>query len=267
MDSMNDTEISCLCLNLWNGGRLWPELSEFLSSHQSDLMMFQEAYDGQDRTLEPRLQTTRLLAKLFPEYYQHFFAGYLDTRSSGHFIEDGQVTLSRWPLQEPQMLFFDIPYGTYDQDAISDFSEFPAGVGKSVTSLPNGRLLSIFNLHGPVDLDGMANSSRRQSMMNLVVAQVRLALAAGHAIILGGDTNAQAANPCFESLKPLLKPAFPAGTLRTTFNMKRKTNPGYAQAAVDALWLSFDIELLSAECLDVDVSDHLPLLTTLRVSG
>jgi endonuclease/exonuclease/phosphatase family metal-dependent hydrolase len=53
--------------------------------------------------------------------------------------------------------------------------------------------------------------------------------------------------------------------LKTTFNMKRKKLPGYASAAVDVVLLSPEIAVRTAECLNLDISDHLPLVVEIEV--
>jgi len=53
--------------------------------------------------------------------------------------------------------------------------------------------------------------------------------------------------------------------LKTSFNMRRKDNPGYATACVDMLFVSSDIKVMDKVCPDVDISDHLPLVATLRI--
>jgi endonuclease/exonuclease/phosphatase family metal-dependent hydrolase len=54
-------------------------------------------------------------------------------------------------------------------------------------------------------------------------------------------------------------------SLKTTFNISRKDNPGYATAAVDMMFVSSDIEVIEKACPAVDVSDHLPLVVQLRL--
>ena len=54
--------------------------------------------------------------------------------------------------------------------------------------------------------------------------------------------------------------------LKTTFNMKRKTDPGYAAAVVDMIFISKNIEVISHDCPQVDISDHLPLVCKFNIS-
>lgn len=82
-------------------------------------------------------------------------------------------------------------------------------------------------------------------------------------VILAGDTNAKPTNQAMRNLEKHFVSVF-GDELTTTFNMKRKTNPGYATAAVDLMYISPDLEVIQKACLDVDVSDHLPLVVTLQ---
>ena len=48
--------------------------------------------------------------------------------------------------------------------------------------------------------------------------------------------------------------------------MKRKTDPGYAAAVVDMIFISKNIEVISHDCPQVDISDHLPLVCKFNIS-
>ena len=52
--------------------------------------------------------------------------------------------------------------------------------------------------------------------------------------------------------------------LKTTFNRKQKTDPAFASAVVDMVFVSPDMAVKRAVCEMVDVSDHLPLLVELE---
>ena len=76
-------------------------------------------------------------------------------------------------------------------------------------------------------------------------------------------TNAKPHNPVFAELNHL-NSVF-GDSLRTTFNMQRKTLAGYAEAAVDIMWVSPAVKVLAKDCPQVAVSDHLPLWAELEV--
>jgi endonuclease/exonuclease/phosphatase (EEP) superfamily protein YafD len=83
-------------------------------------------------------------------------------------------------------------------------------------------------------------------------------------VILGGDTNAKPTNKSMINLENSLLSVF-GNNLATTFNMSQKTDPGYATAAVDMLFISHEIKVISSECPQVNISDHLPLIATLEL--
>lgn len=51
----------------------------------------------------------------------------------------------------------------------------------------------------------------------------------------------------------------------TSFNMRHKTNPGYAVAVVDMLFVSSSLVVLEHRQCDENVSDHLALTATIEV--
>lgn len=75
--------------------------------------------------------------------------------------------------------------------------------------------------------------------------------------IVAGDSNAKPDNPCWQNLSSRLIFVLPTN-LRTTFNMKRKTNSGYATAPVDVFFCA-GTQGARAQLLQVDVSDHFPI--------
>ena len=47
--------------------------------------------------------------------------------------------------------------------------------------------------------------------------------------------------------------------------MKHNDKGGYATAAVDMIFVSPNIKIIEHDCPDVDISDHLPLVTTMSI--
>lgn len=252
--------LKVVTLNLWNGGRLLQPALDFLSQQQADIMFLQEAYNGINPAFEARFRTVTRLRHTFPDYSWHFAPTYLDTRSVEGPIEDGQLILSRWPLAEEQNLFFDIPYGEYDQDTHPDFSQFPANLQTAITNV-NGLRLKLLNVHGPVNYDGLADTNRRLHMRDTILH----AIEGESRVILAGDFNVRPETETIRSLSQVLQPLFAEGELATTFNMQRKSNPGFATAAVDNLFVSASLTVVDRQCPPVDISDHLPLVAELKL--
>jgi endonuclease/exonuclease/phosphatase family metal-dependent hydrolase len=83
-------------------------------------------------------------------------------------------------------------------------------------------------------------------------------------VILAGDTNARPTNKAILEIEAHLKSVF-GKELQTSFNMRRKDNPGYATSCVGMIFVSPNIKILEKPCPDIDISDHLPLIATLDV--
>ncbi len=242
-------------LNLWNGGRLFDQARDFLVSQNADIYLLQEVYNGHGTNLEARFRTADLLRQTFSNY-DHFFAPfYLDTRPKEGKIEDGQLMISRRPLSNQQMIWFDVPFGEYDIDAMTDFSNSPAGVQKAQVEF-EGKNITLLNVHGPWNLDGLADTTRRQTMRDKLLAE------AGEYTIMAGDFNAQTDAPAMRDLGKELVNVF-GHNQATSFNLSRKDLdkfPGYATAVVDMMFVTPNLHIISKQMPQVDVSDHLPLV-------
>ncbi len=242
-------------LNLWNGGRLFDAALSFLKEQKADIYLLQECYDGHNPDLAARFRTVELLKANFPDYDIRFAGFYLDCRSVEGEIEDGQVIMSRWPLSYAQMIWFDVPYGRYDNDAMTDFSQLSAGMLKAGL-LYEGKKITLLNIHGPWHLAGDDDTQRRQHMVSSILDNL------GEYTILAGDFNAQPLVASMQKLAPSLTNLFD-GELTTSFNIKRKDLakfPGYATAVVDMAYTTPNFRLLTKQVPQVDVSDHLPLV-------
>lgn len=246
-------------LNLWKG-HVFDSALDFLQAQQADMYVLQEAYDGHG-DLDQRFRMVELLLNTFPEYDSFFYAGYLDTREIEGNINDGQLMLSKLPLQNKRGVHTDIPYGKYDHDAITDFSIFPAGYSMADVVLPD-KTLQVINVHAPVNMNGFEPDIRRQEYRNALLNDLR------HPAIVCGDFNMDPNNPVLADVKDELKSVFDYENIETTFNLKRKDLkkfPGYAEARVDMCFISPEIQVVNKIIPQVDVSDHLPLVIELEV--
>lgn len=257
-------KLKVVTLNLWNGGRLLDQAVAFLQAEQPDLLVLQEVYNGHDPTFEARFRTKAVLESVFPDFFSVFNPVYQDTRSKEGPIDDGQLILSRFPLQPVAATFLDLPYSQYSQDDWDDWPNFPALVQVALLDV-DGHPVRVLNVHGPVWYAGEEVTDRRLKLREVILDQVAEADSANQALIVAGDFNAQITCPIFDDLAKHLNPVLPAGSVTTTFNMAQKTNPGYATAPVDNIFVSPDISIRAAECPLVDVSDHLPVVAELEL--
>lgn len=250
-----------LTLNIWNGGKVFPAVLEFLKQQSADIFFLQEVNQTPKLGVEPRFQTTAWLRENFPDYFIAYAPALIDTRKIEGEVESGHAILSRWPLQNPTSFFVDIPPGKFDHDSITDFSSFPSMIQQADVLL-EGQVVRLLNVHGPVNFDGMENNERRQKFISLIQRQT------AEYTIVAGDSNAQPDNPCFLPLTPQLQSVF-GNTLPTTFNGARKDLvkfPGYATASVDVIWTTSNLKVSAPRVwTEADVSDHLALSAEIAI--
>jgi len=264
---LRDMKIKVISLNLWNGGRLLDRISDFLIAEQPDLLFLQEAYAGRlpvqqagDPALAPRFRSVAILTGLFPSYDFDFAPVYCDTRSLEGDIEEGQLLLSKWPIIFRDNIFFDRPYAKLDQDATTDFSQWPATLQHCRIQIDN-QVIELLHVHGPVNFDGTLDSPRRLKMSQMILDRISDKTPA----IVAGDFNVQPQTQTIRNIENHLTNVF-KDELVTTFNMCQKTNPGYARAVVDMMFISPTIKVLEHHQPQVDISDHWPLIATLEFS-
>lgn len=251
--------ISILTLNVWQGGLLWDSIAAFLKTQTPDILLLQEVYNGTNPSFAQRFRSHDLFCQLYPDF-KHFFSPIIgDLRTEEGLVDNGNLTLSRWPIVEAETHFVDIAYQQYDHDATEDYSSWPGAVQRCIIEYKPGKQLQVGNLHGPVWMDGLEPTSRRQQMVTMLNSLLQVDMPT----VIAGDTNASISNPCWEQLVPHQQ-AFGA-EVTTTFNMKRKDNPGYATAAVDQCFTNQMVKILFAEQFSVDVSDHLPFLVEISI--
>lgn len=250
-------------LNLWNGGRLFEAAVEFITTQAADVYFLQEAYNGQGDHLEDRFRTVELLTHHLPGYDCYFAPVYIDVRAKEGKIEDGQLLLSKRPLLKRENFFLDLPLGEYDQDGTADFSHWPVTLQKATIEW-EGQLITLLNVHGPVNFNGTEDTDRRLKMKELILNHIT------DQTIVAGDFNVQPQTQTIREIATQMTDVFAPLHRTTSFNLQRKdltTFPGYATAVVDMMFVSPSFQVLKAEMPAVDVSDHLPLVAELAASG
>ncbi len=253
-------KLKIITLNIWNGGRLLPDALAFLKSEAADIVMLQEVYDGRDPSLADRFRTMEILKDELA--YPHTAFGlayqYID-RECDRPLPHGTAILSTFPIKSTGTE----PMRPSTLEVYSDIAEhwtvIPPPLQHATVQTPAGEV-NLYNMHGVWDLAGDDYSPDRRLMAKSILE----AIAGKQNVIVGGDSNASQGNPLWNEIGRHLTDAF-GGRLTSTFNMRRKDQPGYATAAVDVLYVSPNFKVVSAECPDVDVSDHLPLVVELEL--
>lgn len=261
--------LKVISLNLWSTPapvEVIDKAEKFLSEQQPDLLLLQEVNTPVNQSQLPNIskkfKTLQSLRELFPSFYWNFAPAVCDTRKHEGEVDSGQLILSKFPLNKAANIFFDIPYGKYNHDATTDFSHFPASV-QVVNATINELNVKLLNVHGPVNMNGLEDDTRRLHMRDTLLEQTKDA----DRLILCGDFNVRPQTQTIQSLEKELKNVF-KDELITTFNIKRKNldkSPGYADAVVDMMFISDNFTVVSHECPQVDISDHLPLVAQLEI--
>jgi endonuclease/exonuclease/phosphatase family metal-dependent hydrolase len=252
-------KLKIVCLNMWSGGELFPQLIKFLETENADVLMLQEAYNGVDPGLAKQYRSMEILADSLTYEHRLFALAFIRDLPLGK-VPHGNAILSKYPLIQKDNRFLQKSTREYYQDIPEHWPILPSVLQHVEIKAPNGSA-EIFNMHGVWDLDGDNPSPQRVEMSRILLEETE----ALQRVILAGDTNAKPSNPALKALEVQLKPVFDPPP-STTFNMRRKDNPGYATAAVDLMYVSPDIQIIEARCPNVDVSDHLPLVVTLEIN-
>jgi endonuclease/exonuclease/phosphatase family metal-dependent hydrolase len=251
-------KLRVVSLNLWNGGRLMDAALDFLEAEAADIVLLQEVYNGTDPSLDRRFRSMEVLQERLQYPHAAFAPAMLDT-SVGDGIVAGSAMLAKYPIAPAETVFFNEPFHELDSEDPETFKTMPRTLQHVTLALPAGSV-DVFNVHGVWDLAGDNFGDRRRRMRESIVG----AIEGKQRVILGGDTNAQPTNPMWQAVEQRVASVF-GSELKSTFNMKHKTNPGYATARVDMLFLSPSIKVIEHQCHDVDVSDHLPLTATVEI--
>ena len=112
-------------------------------------------------------------------------------------------------------------------------------------------------MHGIWGHDGEDNPRRLEMSQTILEA-----IGDKPNVILSGDFNVREGTRTIRNIEKSLLNVF-AGELTTTFNMKQKTDPKFARAVIDFIFVDLNFRVLDHRAPQVDVSDHMPLIVTL----
>lgn len=251
-------KIKIVCLNLWHGGRLWDAMVDFLRAEDADILALQELYDASNPSLERRFRSLIELREALAYPYYSFAPSDTDNLPEGKVVL-GNAVLSKLPVTKTEVTFIGSEYRDDYTDTPENWPLRPRNLQHVEIQSAVG-LLNVYNFQGVWDLDGDNFSPERKKMSEMILKVID----GKSNVILAGDSNAKETNPALRAIESKLVSVF--GDQRTTsFNMRRKDNPGYATAVVDHMYVSPSIEVVSAAMPDVDISDHLPLVVELNI--
>lgn len=230
------------------------EILAFLRREDADLVLLQEVYDGHTPAWERKFRSMDVLREELGYPHEHFAPAFLERTEFGK-VEQGNAILSKFPIVESQVHFFDQPYGERE-DKPEFYETTPRNLQRVAVDL-GGRTLQVFNTQGVWGKDGDDND-RRLAMAKTIVD----AIVPYDTVVLAGDFNVQEKTLTIGMIEKHLTNVF-KGERTTSFNMRHKTNPGFSTAVVDMIFTSPSIGIVDHRQYDDNVSDHLALSVTI----
>jgi len=248
--------LKVITLNVNHGGELIDDIKTFLRAEQPDILYLQEAYNGTNSQAEARSRTVETCKQAILAPFSFFSPILFDLDMN---VDRGNVIISRFPIEDQKAIPFNGVYQRIKNEGqLGDWSDQACVLQKCTIVLPHTSLMCL-NIHGIWGQDGGDSEKRTQQCLMIIEA-----LQTDVKTLLMGDFNMNPNTKGVTMISQRLTSVF-ADTLKTTFNMKRKTNPDYGGAVVDMMFVSSDMTVLEKECPDVDISDHLPLIARIEV--
>jgi endonuclease/exonuclease/phosphatase family metal-dependent hydrolase len=228
--------IKFISLNIWEGGRLFNRIIEFLRSENAHIIALQEVYDSCGRSLEKRFQSLELIKNAVGHKYSFFSAAFAEIRQNLTIVS-GNAILSEFPLTQTETFFFDRSFCQRDV-GVGDFSETPRNLQLARIDV-SGYQLSVCNTHGIWGRNGDDNP-RRLAMADTIAHVVK----GKTNVILSGDFNVRDTTVCAQRIEQQHLTNVFKGKIRTSFNLRRKDSGVFGQAVVDMIFVSREIEVL-----------------------
>lgn len=255
-------DLKIVTLNLYRGGEFFDKIVDFLRAEDADIVLLQEACNGTGQSLARQFRTLEELRKVLAYPADDFAPAHLELEYAHGKAQIGNLVLSKLPISKRQVIFYHTPYSDTFNGALAGNYQDEPRVLQYVELKTSSGPLHVFNLHGAWNLNGDEYSLPRQRMADAVINATK----DKKRVIVAGDINTRPTNQAIRRIQTEanLTNIF-ADELKSTFNTRHKTNPGYASSIVDMVFVSPDVEVLAHACPDVDVSDHMPLAATLRI--
>lgn len=267
--------IKFLCINLWlhpthpPEGVLLKQALRFISREKPDIIALQEVYNNNraDLPLIFRAYQAALESSGLP--YHHFAPTFEEPTEHG-VVTQGNAVFSRFPIVGKDVIYYDHPFGLRnfaevdwknlnpDSERFANWAENTPRNLQHVIINMNGTELNVFNTQGIWGKDG-GDNPRRLAMSDTIIRAIK----GKKNNILAGDLNTDERTVSISNIQNHLTDIF-RGQRQTSFNLRRKSHPGFSHAVVDFVFVSPNIKVVSKSSPDSDVSDHLPILAVLE---
>ena len=233
----------------WGGKETWDNIIAYLHEEQPDILMLQEVYNS----IEPNVPTYLSAFTSLKKELDYTYSEYESQFNMKHGEDYGPLGLalfSKFPLLEKSVLWLQgNGMREVDHDDAGGAPTQPRNLLHCKTKI-NGIIYNLMTLHGIWAPNG--NETEPQKEM---AKKIFSYIADKENIILSGDFNVNENTSCINLLEAKLKNIF-KGERTTSFNIARKKNPVFANAIVDFIFVSPNIEVTEHRTSDKDVSDH-----------
>ncbi len=254
-------QIKFLTLNIWNGGQLFDNVIDFLQKENPDVAFFQEVYDGGSPSRERRFRSVEVLHEALPDLkYSAFGATLIDHGNDD--LPWGNAVFSKFPIVSKNNVLFEDKIGDFDFAKRHDFQNVTQGMMGAKIDV-EGKIVEAYSFHGVWGTHG-GDTNERTAMGRRMIDELK----GKSPLIVAGDFNLDPTTEFVKRISDELSLVNLFGTeLVSTFNMKHKDprSTGYATAAVDMIFASKELSVVSKEMPKVDVSDHYPLTAVLEI--
>lgn len=245
-------EFKIVNLNVWLGGKLMPQILDFLHKENADILNIQEARNGNNQL--PENQTESVIKNSLGYKYSSFAPAFFDTEENS---ESGNLIVSKYPILKTKTTFF---YGKYSEYTHGQnykyFSTLPRNVQLAQIDL-GPAVINDFNLQGVWGYKNGSDNPERLEMSKIIVKQIE----GLKNVVMTGDFNCQEGTESTNNIEKHVVNIF-KGERKSTFNMLQKKDQGYSTSIVDFIFASKELKLISKSMPQVDISDHLPLVAT-----
>lgn len=247
-------KLKVVCINLWIGGILWESLVDFLKNERADIILMQEVSNGDESFSKKQYRCVSELRKELKLEYFHFAKAFFE-ETEGKNLDWGNAILSKFPLDEVSISFYDVPYSQRDVSS-TEYQFTPRNLEHVIANVGENKL-HLLNTQGIWGIDGK-DTYRRIRMAEQIIEEV----SSNSPLILAGDFNVNEKTKTVGILEEKLINVF-KNQLTTSFNLYRKDlekDPGYSTSVVDMMFVTPDISVVSNYVSKKDVTDHLPLV-------
>ncbi len=224
------------CINVWKGGVVWDNLLKFIHDTDADMLLLQEVFNSHDPAVPKRFRAMDEFIAEFKYPYHALAPAFVDTED-GITAEQGNAIFSKFPIVDHDWSFYHGTYSARTEQTPDSYKVTPRNVQHATIDV-DGTLLHAFNNHGVWEVHG-GDTPERLKMGRHIAEAVH---GKSH-VILGGDFNVNPNTETIRLIEKELQPVF-GEEIKTTFNLKYKTDPGFATAVVDLLFVSSDIKII-----------------------